>query len=67
MCKRNSPHKNEASKVCVRETPPIKKEKKKDVRTGRVRETPHIKKKEPIIGCVKKFLIIIEKCQTSYL
>ena len=45
MCKRNSPHKNEASKVCVRETPQIKKEKKKDVRTGRVRETPHIKKR----------------------
>ena len=28
MCKRNSPHENEASTGCVRETPHIKKEKR---------------------------------------
>ena len=48
MCKINSPHKYEASTGCVRETPQIKKERKKKQKEKRkkasmgcVREIPH--------------------------
>ena len=50
MCKINSPHKYEASTGCVRETPQIKKERKKKQKEKRkkasmgcVREIPHRK------------------------
>ena len=48
MCKtkRNSPHKNEASAGCVRETPQIKKEEEKSMECVRLRETPHRKIKQ---------------------
>ncbi len=47
MCKRNSPHKNEASMGCGRESPQIKKKKdKKKTCTGLARENPHIKLKQ---------------------
>ena len=53
MCKRNSPHENEASTGCVRETAQIKikpawdkrnsSNKKNEASTGCVIETPHRK------------------------
>jgi len=43
MCKRNSPHKNEATTGYVKENPSIRI---KEARTGCVRTTARIKKKQ---------------------
>ena len=48
MCKRNSPDKNKGSKGCARETPQIKKRRRK------IKEKKKRRRKKANTGCVRE-------------